>query len=60
MTSFHTWRCKCEGVGRDLGCRHEASHRMHDTKYSIYDCIVFMEYDWIFYVCHCMCILGGE
>ena len=32
---FHTWRCRCEGVGRDLGCGHEDSHLMHETKHSI-------------------------
>ena len=35
MTGFHTWRCRCEGVGRDSGCEHEASHLMHDIKYFI-------------------------
>ena len=25
----------CEGVSRDLGCGHEESHLMHDTKHSI-------------------------
>ena len=29
---FHTWRCKCEGVGRDLGCGHDESHLMHDIR----------------------------
>ena len=33
---------------------------MHDTERSIKDCIIYMEYDLMFYVCHCMCILGGE
>ena len=60
MTGFHTWRYRCEGVSRDSGYGHEASHLMHDTQYFIYDCIIYMEYDWMFYVCHCMCILGGE
>ena len=46
----------CEGVGRDSGCGHEDSHLMHDTENSIYDCIIYMEYDLMFYVCHCMCI----
>ena len=32
MTGFHTWRCTCEGVGRDSGCGHEESHLMHDIK----------------------------
>ena len=30
MTDFHTWHCRCERVGRDLGCGHEESHLMHD------------------------------
>ena len=29
---FHTWHCKCEGVGRDSGCVHEGSHLMHDIR----------------------------
>ena len=32
---------------------------MHDTKHSIYDCIIYMEYDLMFYACHCMCIQAG-
>ena len=44
MIDFHTWRCRCEEVGRDSGFGHEASHLMHDTQYSIYDCIIYMEY----------------
>ena len=32
MTGFHTWRCMCEGVGRDSGCGLEESHLMHDIK----------------------------
>ena len=35
LTVFHTWRCRCEGVGRDSGCGHEKSHIMYDTKQSI-------------------------
>ena len=35
MTGFHTWRCRCEGVGRDSGCGHEKSHLMHDMEPSI-------------------------
>ena len=31
MTDFHTWCCRCEGVGRDSSCEHDASHLMHDT-----------------------------
>ena len=31
MTSFHTWHCRCEGVGRDSSCGHEEFHLMHDT-----------------------------
>ena len=31
MIGFHTWHCRCEGVSRDPGCRHEESHLMHDT-----------------------------
>ena len=30
MTGFHTWRCRCEGVGRDSGCGHEGSHLRHE------------------------------
>ena len=26
---FHTLSCRCEGVGRDSGCRHEESHLMY-------------------------------
>ena len=32
MTGFHTWRCMCEGVGRDSSYGHEESHLMHDIK----------------------------
>ena len=32
MTGFHTWRCKCEGVGRDSGCGYEGSYLMHDIR----------------------------
>ena len=32
MTGFHTWRCMCEGVGRDSRYGHEESHLMHDMK----------------------------
>ena len=46
----------CEKVGRDSGCGHEESHLMHDTEHSIYDYIIYMEYDLKFYVCHYMCI----
>ena len=35
MIGFHTWHCKCEGVGRDSGCGHEESHILHDTEYFI-------------------------
>ena len=33
---------------------------MHDTENSILDCIIYMEYGLMFYVRHCMCILGEE
>ena len=32
---FHTWRCRCEGVGRDSGCGHEESYLMHNTEHSL-------------------------
>ena len=32
MTGFHTWRCMCEGVGRDLRYGNEESYLMHDMK----------------------------
>ena len=35
MTGFHTWRCRCEGVGRDSGCEYEESHLMHGPEHSI-------------------------
>ena len=59
MTGFHTWRCMCEGVGQNSGYGHEESHLMHDMIYFIYDCIFFVECG-LMYVCHSMCILGGE
>ena len=43
-------------MGRDLSCGHEESHLMYNTEHSIKDCIIYMEYDLMFYVCHCMCI----
>ena len=35
FTVFHTWRCRCEGVGCDSGCVYDESHLMHDAKHSI-------------------------
>ena len=35
LTVFHTWCCRCEGVGRDSGSGHEESHLIHDTEHSI-------------------------
>ena len=60
MTGFHTWYCRCEGVDRDSGCGHKESHLMHDTEHSIYDCIIYMKYEWMFTYCHCICTLCGE
>ena len=59
MNGFHTWQCRCERVGRDSSCGHEESHLMHDTK-TFHIGFHDMEYDLMFYVCHCMCILGGS
>ena len=35
LTVFHTWRYRCEGVGRDSGCGYEEFHLMYDTEHSI-------------------------
>ena len=56
----HTLRSWNEEVGRDSVCGREESHLMHIMKHSIWDCIIYVEYNWMFYVCHCMCILGRE
>ena len=55
MTGFHTWHYICEGVGQDSGYGHEGSHLIHDMKYSMLDCIFYVECGMIC-VCHCMCI----
>ena len=47
-------------MGQDSECGYKESHLMHDTEHSIQDDIIYKEYGLMFYVCHCMCILGGE
>ena len=48
VTVFTLGICMCEGFGQDSGYEHDESHLMHDMKYSILDCIIYMECDWTF------------
>ena len=59
-TVFHTWRCRCEGVNRNSGCGHDWSHLIHNTKHSIYNCIIYMEYELMFLCMSLHVHLGGE
>ena len=59
MTGFHTWHCMCEGVGQDSVYEHEESHLMHDMKKFNVGLHFYMECGRM-YMCHFMCILGGE
>ena len=53
MTGFHTWSCRCEGVGQDSGCGHEESHLMHDMKPLHVRLHSYMEYDMMLYAIAC-------
>ena len=59
MTGFHTWRRRYEGVSQNSGYGYEESHLIHDMTIFHTEFHFCMEYG-VMYVCHCMCILGGE
>ena len=37
MTGFHTWRCRCGGVGPDSGYGHKKSYLGHEKSYLMHD-----------------------